>query len=45
MHFGQTKESNDLSDPEEIESLQTMIDQFPGATLRGSLPCDPWAKW
>jgi hypothetical protein len=45
MHFRLTKESNDSSAPEEYESLQKMIDQFPGATLWGSLPCDPWPKW
>ena len=45
MHFRLTKESNDLSDPDEIASLQKMLKQFPNATLWGSLPCDPWSKW
>ena len=45
MHFRLTKESNDLSDPEEITSLQKMLKQFPSARLWGSLPCDPWLKW
>ena len=44
MHFRLTKESNDLSDPEEIASLQKMLKQFPSARLWGSLPCDPWLK-
>ena len=45
LHFRLTKKPNDLSDPEEAASLQKMIDQFPGATLWGSLPCGPWSKW
>jgi hypothetical protein len=40
-----TKEPNDLSDPDEIASLQKILKQFPNATLWGSLPCDPWSKW
>ena len=42
QHFRLCKEFTDLSDPLQIESLSSMIDQFKGADLWGSVPFGPW---
>ena len=44
-HFRLSLDMTDLTDPKDVESLKQLVKQFPGCTLWGSLPCDPWSRW
>ena len=41
--FRFSKDVADLSNEEDVKSLDKMVRKFPGCTLWGSLPCDPWS--
>ena len=44
-HFRLSLDMTDLTDPKDVESLKQLVKQFPGCTLWGSLPFDPWSRW
>ena len=40
-----TAENSVMSDRQQGQSLLKMLEKFPGADLRGSLPCSPRSNW
>ena len=44
-HFRLHREQTNLENDQDIQSLLTMLDQFKGADLWGSIPCGPWSPW
>ena len=43
-HFRLTKQNSDMECPEQTESLQKLVQLFPGSDLWGSIPCSPWSQ-